>query len=432
MQKTRLKEIQVSWDGQALAVCGKEDAAHCKSITRAARRLKGLPVFHVSTTAYGGGVAEMLHSQIGFERAAGLQSRWFLFQAPGAFFKVTKKIHNLLQGKPGMLTAPEREYYLEVNHGAEASFRRMLGRTKNGLLVIHDPQPLPLVNFVPDGVASILRIHVDLSTPHAGTVEFLRPLIEKYRAVVVSHDDYLRELPWLSKTKSRIIYPAIDPAAPKNVPMAEATAQSVLEKLGIHPGRPMAVQVSRFDPWKDPLGVIKAYYLAKNAIPDLELVLAGLRFAADDPEAVEVFEEVTRHAKGSPADIHLFENPGQLGDISNDTFVSALYTAARVVVQKSLREGFGLTMTEAMWKGKPVVAGLTAGARVQITNGKNGILVASPEAAARAIVRLIRDPKLAARLGKAAHASVKRRFLLPRLVLDHMKLYSSLMKPSQR
>lgn len=426
MQRTQLKPIDIPWDASARKVCERENPAQCRAIRRAARRLKGLPVFHVSTTAYGGGVAEMLRSQIGFERAAGLQSRWFLFQAPGSFFKVTKKIHNLLQGKPGMLTKPEREHYLEVNHTAEVSFRRMLGKTRCGILMIHDPQPLPLINFVPEGIVPALRIHVDLSTPHAGTVEFLRPLVEKYAAVVMSHRDFLRELPWLPKAKARIVYPAIDPSAPKNTPMALATAQSVLEKLGIHPERPLAVQVSRFDPWKDPLGVIKAYYLAKNEIPELQLVLAGLRFAADDPEAVAVFKEVVRHAKGSPSDIHLFENPGQLGDISNDTFVNALYTAAAVVVQKSVREGFGLTMTEAMWKGKPVVAGVTAGAKVQIQNSVNGLLVSSPEAAARAIVRVVKNPKLAARLGRAAHASVKKQFLLPRLVLDHVKLYASL------
>jgi trehalose synthase len=186
-------------------------------------------------------------------------------------------------------------------------------------------------------------------------------------------------------------------------------------------------QVSRLDPWKDPIGVVRAFYLAKNEVPDLQLILAGLVIAQDDPEALAVLKTVVKHAKGDP-DIYLFSDVARLKDVSVESFVSAVYTGSDVVVQKSLREGFGLTITEAMWKGKAVVAGRTAGTAVQIRNGRNGFLVSSPEGTARAVVRLLRDARLRVRLGRAGRASVKERFLMARLIVDHLAAYATLAK----
>ena len=400
-----------------------------RKILAAFGKIRGIPVIHINATAQGGGVAEMLQGQIALERDIGLKSRWLVIDgAPKEFFEATKKIHNLLQGKSGELTEMEKEAYLETNHELRASLQKIIGKYKRGVVMIHDPQPLPLVHCIPDNFAKILRVHIDLSTPNAATLDFLRPHIEKYDKVVLSSKTYKSSFLWLPKSKKEIIMPAIDPLSLKNQPMDLRVAQDILEKFEINCTQPLISQVSRFDPWKDPMGVIKAYYLAKNEIPELQLILAGFAFAKDDPESAEIFKTVQKHAKGDP-DIFLFSDPRLLRDFSNDTFISAVFTASDVVVQKSIREGFGLTMTEAMWKGKPLVAGKTAGALLQIKHGKNGLLVSSPEEAARAIVRLFKDKKLAARLGKSARESVKKNFLFPRYLLEHLELYRSFIIP---
>lgn len=396
-------------------------------LSRAARGLKGLPVVHVSATPVGGGVAEMLRSQLPLERSLGLKSQWLTMAAPVSFFTVTKKIHNLLQGKAGRLSETEKNLYLSVNRDLAADLERTLGRARGGILVAHDPQPLVLGASAPAGFKNILRLHVDLSTPNPTTLEFLRPHMERYQSVVLSNREYVRNLPFLSARRRKIIYPAISPFTPKNREMNLGAAHAILEELGINCARPILTQVSRLDPWKDPVGVIRAYYLAKNEVPDLQLVLAGLEIAQDDPEAAEVARVVRKHARGD-RDIHLFAEPQSLHGVPNDNFINALYTASTVVMQKSLREGFGLTVTEAMWKEKAVVGGKTPGISLQIKNGRNGLLVASPEEAGRATVRLLKDERLREKLGRAAKRSVQSKFLFSRLVLDHLKLYSSVMR----
>ncbi len=382
-----------------------------------AKKMRNISILHINSTAQGGGVAELLRSQVPLERDLGLNSSWFVISPPARFFPITKKIHNLLQGHAQEnLSRKEKEYYLEILQGMRNDFQRLLKLKSPDIIIIHDPQPLPFIRFIPPEYPALLRLHIDISTPDKTTLEFFRPLILKYRAVVLTSSLY-RPL-WLSKNKTKIIMPAIDPFTPKNRTTPTKKAKRILESFSINTDKPIITQISRFDPWKDPLGVIRAYQLAKNKIPDLQLVLAG-SFASDDPEGKEIFKKVKKKAKKDP---HIF-----LWTQENPLFVNALQTASTLVIQKSLREGFGLTMTEAMWKGTPVIAGMTEGARMQIVNGKNGVLVSSPEETARAVIRLYRNKALAARLGRAARETVKKKFLFSRFLLENLETYASVL-----
>lgn len=395
-----------------------------KKLDDLSKKIKNKTIIHINATPLGGGVAELLRSQILFERALGFDSRWLIIKARDDFFDVTKKIHNLIQGKPGSFTQKDKETFLNVNVDLGESLKEYLKNFKSAVVIIHDPQPMPLIDFVPKNFPSIIRLHIDMSTPNPAIMDFLRPLIIKYDEIIHSSEEYTKCMLWADKSKIRIVYPAIDPFTEKNTGMSHRTARAIMEQFEINITKPIVTQVSRFDPWKDPMGVINAYYLAKNKIPDLQLVLAGFFFAKDDPEAISVFEKVKKHAEGDH-DIHLFEDPRKLKEVSNNVFINALYTASTVVIQKSLREGFGLTMTEAMWKAKPLIAGITTGALIQIKNGKNGILVSSPKEAGEAIVKLIKNPKLAEKMGNAAHKSVKKNFLMTRYILDMVNSYAS-------
>ncbi|RJQ35968.1 glycosyltransferase [Candidatus Parcubacteria bacterium] len=396
-----------------------------RRLRRAGGRLTGTAVLHISATPRGGGVAEILQSEVALEQGLGMDSRWLVIRAPRKFFAITKKIHNLLQGAAGKLTEQEKGYYLAANREFVAAFARAARGVERAVVVVHDPQPLAMIGGLPAEISTVLRLHIDLATPDPATLEFFRPMIDRYDRVIVSERAYLVSLPWLRRAKARVIFPAIDPLSEKNRPMSRRAAERLLLEFGIDCSRPLVTQVSRFDPWKDPIGVVQAYYRAKNDIPDLQLALAGLRVAVDDPEAEAVFRKVRKFARGDSA-IHLFGDHEQLKTVSGDRFVSALYTASDVVIQKSIREGFGLTVAEALWKGKPVVAGMTIGTKAQIQNGKNGLLVASPEEAASAIIKLMRDRRLAARLGAAGKKSVQQRFLLPRLALDMANVFGEL------
>lgn len=396
------------------------------SIEKLSEKLLNTAVIHINATPKGGGVVEILKSQIPFERALGLKSHWLTINAPGAFFNVTKKIHNLLQGEKDTLMPSEKKLYLSVNQKLSLSLQNFLKQYDSGIVVIHDPQPMSIVQNIPRNFYPILRLHIDLSEPNKKTLNFLKKFINEFSLIIVSNPDYKKAIKSIIKnktTKIKTITPAIDPLTEKNKLIDLQSARSILQEFNINCSEPILTQVSRFDRWKDPMGVIYTYYLAKNKLPKLQLVLAGLTVAKDDPEAKEVFDQVERHAKGDP-DIFLFSNPNKLGNISNDVFINALYTASTVIIQKSLKEGFGLTITEAMWKGKAVIAGKTSGAEMQIKNGKNGIIISSNRQAANAVVKLIKNKKLREKLGKAAHLSVKNRFILPFSILEHLKIYS--------
>ena len=388
-----------------------------------AEALRPLSILHINATPLGGGVAEMLGSQVWLERDLGLNSHWFTVNASPPFFAVTKKIHNLLQGRPGVLEEREWDLYRSVNRELIHALDDIIP-DESAIVVVHDPQPAPLTEHRGGRTPTLLRMHIDLSTPNATALELLKPYLQAAGRVILSSEAYTTAMPWLDKERIAISYPAIDPFTEKNVPMKERQAWIILESFGVSPAKPLISQISRFDPWKDPLGVIKAYYLAKKDVPDLQLLMVGFIVAQDDPEAISVFEEVQRHALGDP-DIHVFADPTRLRDISNDLFVSAAYTASMAVLQKSVREGFGLTITEAMWKSRPVIVGETVGTTIQVDDGENGIVVSSPEEAAEAIVRLHSDPGLREKMGTVGRATVTERFLMPRLIEDFLGLYEA-------
>ncbi len=423
---SKLAEVKLSaFSKDKLIAYKKIDPKNYRGVFRIAKKIRKKTIFHVNATPTGGGVAEILRSQVSLEKSLGLKSHWLVIETEPRFFVITKKIHNLLQGKAGFISEKEKEFFLSVNREMGEKLTKFLKRFKNGIVIIHDPQPLPLIKAIPDNFSSLSRLHIDLSLPNPSMLEFLRPFIVNYDLTVVSNKDYLLALPWVKKSKLKIIYPAIDPFSDKNKSMSPEMAREIIVEHGINPAKPIIIQVSRFDSWKGQSGVIQAYYLAKNKIPNLQLVLAGFFEAQDDPEAIESLKEIKKHAKGDP-DIHFFYNPRQLKNISDDILINAFCTASPIIVQGSIREGFGLTITEAMWKGKPVIARITSGSSLQIKNNKNGILVNSPEEMAKWIVRLLKDEKLRKKFGKAAEKSVKRNFLLPRFILDNFKIYGQI------
>lgn len=391
------------------------------AVRKLGAKLKGRRILHINSTEKGGGVAEMLVSQIGIERGLGIDSRWIVLRPSAqAFFLATKNIHDLLQGKSSRFTDEEKEVYLsESRHMAEEVDQFLLHHVPD-LLIIHDPQPLMMGCIFPRGTRKVLRLHIDLSEPNPHTVEFLRPFLEQYDVMIVSRKDY--RFPWFDEQKTSVIMPAIDPLATKNMEMSEREAHEILTYHNIHPDRPLISQVSRFDPWKDPLGVIEAYDHAKNEIPDLQLILVGLSVARDDLTAQEVFEQVKRRAGRDPG-IKLFIDPNDLGDVSNETFVNAVQTASDVILQKSIREGFGLTVTEAMWKGKPVVGGNASGIALQIKDGENGYLTSTAKETAGRVVELLKDSRLRERIGREAHKTALNKFLLPRYLRENFEVY---------
>lgn len=371
-------------------------------IRHKAHRLRDLRVLNVSSTFYGGGVAEILSSFTLLMRSLGIKSDWRLIQGSPDFFNVTKKIHNALQGGEVNLTDLKKEVYEEIV--VQNAVRMDM---EYDFVIVHDPQPLPLIDHFRRTSPWVWRCHVDLSRPHAETWDYLRRFIDEYDAVVVSLPEYLQPM----RPPLVHMMPAINPFSLKNGELTEADVRDRLRHYGIPDDRPIVAQVSRFDRWKDPEGVIAAFQLAQV---DATLVLLG-NVATDDPEGQDVFESLLRH-KGER--IHILT-------VEDTALVNALQRHAAVVLQKSLREGFGLTVTEAMWKATPVIGGNCGGIRHQIEDGVNGFLVDSVEQAAKRIVQLVDDAPLRAELGRRARETVRERFLLTRLAEQELDLYSA-------
>ncbi len=389
-----------------------------QQILTTSKQLQGLKVVHLNATSLGGGVAEILKTLVPLMKDVGLEAEWRTLPPDERFFKITKKIHNILQGEQTILTKEEKRVYLDTNK----ELSELLSQTQSDILIIHDPQPLPIISYLPENNSSnkILRFHIDLCNPQKNTWDFLLPFINQYDRMIFSLKDFCnREVP---REKVKIFPPAIDPLLGKNKALSLESAKNLIENFEINTDKPLVTQVSRFDIWKDPLGVIKAYYLAKKEIPDLQLALVGIFQAQDDPEAIQVFEKIKKHAKGD-RDIFLFSNLKKL-NIENDLLVNAFQVASDVILQKSIKEGFGLTVTEAMWKQKPVIGGNAGGIKLQIENGKNGFLVNSPEQAGKRIIELIKNPNFAKKLGKQAKKTVANKFLTPRLLQDYLELFS--------
>ena len=383
-----------------------------------AGELGKLRVLHLNSTATGGGVAEILQSMVPLGNSLGIETERIVINPDAAeFFDVTKKIHNMLQGSEGELSPEELGIYFScIQRVADDMKAKSLTAD---VWFVHDPQLLPLARLLPkkEGETWIWICHIDLTTPNKSVLDALMPLTQDYDQLIFSQQAYVpKDL--ADKVPVLIAPPAIDPLTIKNTPMDMDQAQKIVSAMGIDTSRPLITQVSRFDLWKDPWGVIDAFRIARESTPGLQLALLGLSQATDDPEGAKVYNTVADHAAGDP-DIHLYFDPSEM-PVSVDEVVNAVQMASKVLMQKSTREGFGLTVTEGMWKGKPVIGGDAGGIRVQINNGVSGFLVSSPDECAQRLVELLQDEALRARIGVAAKESVRQLFLLPRLALDYL------------
>ena len=388
-------------------------------LTLLAQEQQHLRFVHINSPAAGGGVAEILQSLVPLMNGLGVSTERVVVNPSLEFFQVTKRIHNLLQGEEGPLSSEDVRVYYQTLREISDEIR---GQDLNAdVWFLHDPQLLPLAHLLAKRSEEIRLwvCHLDLTSPNSSVLESLLPLTRAYEGLIFSLPSYVP--PGLSdQIPAYIVPPAIDPLTAKNVPLDEGEAMRIVAGMGIDPFRPLVTQVSRLDRWKDPWGVIDAYRLAREAIPGLQLALLGLSQAADDPEALDVLASVTAHAAGDP-DIHVYFFPVDLPD-SIDRIVNAFQVASQVVIQKSIREGFGLTVTEAMWKGKVVIGGNVGGIRTQIEHGVTGYLVNSLPECAQCIMRLIHEPQLREQMGQAARESVRQRYLLPRLALDYLQV----------
>ena len=398
-----------------------EDAI--EEIRALAAPFRGAEVLHINSTAYGGGVSEILYTIVPLMRDVGLAVTWTVIEAPPAFFDFTKALHNALQGMAGQDLMLGLDTYLATNEREAACFSG-----SPDFVVVHDPQPAPLASHLRDRFGPktkwIWRCHIDLSSPAEEAWDLIRPFVERYDAAIFTMSAYAKE--GLRVPRLAMVPPSIDPLSPKNVEMPVGTARKIVAGYGLDPSRPIVVQVSRFDPWKDPLGVIDAYRTVKREIPGVQLALVG-SMAADDPEGMAYYRMSVEHAAGDP-DVHILSNLNGVGNAD----VNAFQTAADVVVQKSIREGFGLTVSEGLWKARPVVAGNVGGIPLQVEDGKSGFLVSSVEECAERILYLLTNPEKSREMGLAGKEHVRRRFLSTRHLADYLTLFRALASESSR
>jgi trehalose synthase len=363
-----------------------------------ATTLQGARVLHINATPYGGGVAEILRSEIPLLRDLGILADWKLITGDQSFFSVTKAIHNGLQGAARELTPAEQETYL-----THSTHNARLLEEEYDLIVVHDPQPLALLRLHGKGAARwVWRCHIDTSEPNHQVRDFLRPYLEGYDATVFTLGSFAP--PDVPVGRVEIFPPAIDPESPKNFKLDARVASRLLRWIGVEVEQPLVTQVSRFDPWKDPLGVIAAYRLIKPEVPGLQLALAG-SMALDDPEGWEIYHQIQDAAKNDPA-IHLFTNLTGVGNIE----INAFQRLSDVVIQKSIREGFGLVVSETLWKETPVVAGRAGGIPLQMRDGAGGFLIESVEECAEKTLRLLKDPEEGQQLARRGQQLVRERF----------------------
>lgn len=361
-----------------------------------AHELKGKTVKMVNSTAVGGGVAEMLNRLVPLLSELEVQTHWEVITGGNDFFEITKAFHNALHGSDYQLTKSAQEIFLSYN---EQNLQRM--QFGEEFVVIHDPQPAALIRAKEKGSAKwVWRCHIDLSNPHPQVWEFLRPFIEQYNAAIFSSQSFARQLP----IPQYLFYPCIDPLSEKNKELEDSFVQKVCDEFGIDRSRPIVTQVSRFDRLKDPVGVVRAYKLARKYV-DCQLVLAG-GGASDDPEGAAVLQEVKEAADNDP-DIIILDLPPWCA-----LEVNAIQRASTIVIQKSIKEGFGLTVTEALWKGKPTIAGAVGGIPNQIIHKLTGVLVHSLEGCAFQIRYLLTHPEFARRIGANGREHVKENFLM--------------------
>jgi trehalose synthase len=386
-------------------------------IDELSRELRGRRVLHVNATAFGGGVAEILYALVPLTADAGLEAQWKIVTAPPEFFNVTKGFHNGLQGHAVEFDDEARELYESVCKANAAELTHFYD-----FVVVHDPQPLAIRDFVTlsqDRTTRwIWRCHIDTSTPDQGLYDYLLPSINDYDAVVYTLDDYV---PQGLSVPVRTIAPTIDPLAPKNMRLSEEDAAYIVRQFGIDVGRPLLLQVSRFDPWKDPLGVVDVYRSVKAVHEDVQLALIG-SMASDDPEGWEYLEKVIEYVGGDP-DVFVLSNIDNVGSVE----INAFQSHADVIIQKSTREGFGLTVTEALWKARPTIGGAVGGIPLQIQDGATGYLVKSAAECAERCLQVLAEPEKHRRMALVGKEYVRREFLTPRLLRDDLRLFHDLL-----
>lgn len=375
-----------------------------------AERLSGKVIQNINSTFTGGGVAEILTRMVPLLNQLGVDARWTTISGNEEFFSVTKKFHNALHGRKEHISSEDFSLFLEVN---KKNIEEL--KFQGDIIFVHDPQPVALIaekkRF---GEKWIWRCHIDVSNPDKKVWEFLRNFVIEYDAAIFSAPNFTQQLP----IRQFMISPSIDPLSDKNKELPSEVVDSVLSKYGLYKDKPIIAQISRFDYLKDPIGVIQAFEMIRKSI-DCQLVLAG-GTATDDPESEKVLEEVKNRASGNP-DIHILLIPPE-----SDIEINALQRAATVILQKSIKEGFGLTVTEAMWKEKPVVASAVGGIQLQVKNKFTGLLCHSIEGAVYAIKRLLSNPEYAIWLGKNAREHVRQNFLITRHLKDYLLLFISL------
>ncbi|MGK2937886.1 MAG: glycosyltransferase [Solirubrobacteraceae bacterium] len=391
-------------------ICGRD---LIEEIHELAKPLEGARVVHLSATAFGGGVAEILYTLVPLMNDVGLDTEWQVIYGREEFFNATKLMHNALQGHPHDLTPDEWEVWERYN---EMNSRELAGGMD--VCLVHDPQPAALFKLVPEKSKGwVWRCHIDVSTPNPDTIGRLLPWIADYPEALFHMPSYV---PDGMHGRVHIVPPAIDPLTPKNMALSPEDASYVCQQFGIDVDRPLLCQVSRFDPWKDPLGVIDAYRLVKEEIGDVQLALVG-SMASDDPEGWDYFNATIAHADGDP-DIHILNNFNNVGAIE----VNAFQSHADVLIQKSIREGFGLTVSEAIWKGRPFIGGNVGGIPLQVENGISGYLVETVDQCAARAIDILRDPALGKALGRRGKEHVRKHFLTPRYLRDYLKIFTEL------
>src|SRR3954462_3190619 len=383
-----------------------------EEIRRLAEPLAGKRVVHLSATAFGGGVAEIYYALVPLMKDAGLAVEWRIIGGADEFFGVTKTIQNALQGSPDGLTKAQEEIFRRYN---ELNAEQI--EDDYDFVIVHDPQPAAMIEHFPDSSANwIWRCHIDLSQPNPDVLGFLLPGIARHDAAIFHMPEYVPRGAGLPP--SYIWPPAIDPLTPKNMALSPEDAAYIVDQFGIDVDRPLLTQVPRFDPWKDPLGVIDAYRQVKQEWPDVQLALVG-SMAHDDPEGWDYYRRTVAYAQGDP-DIYILSNLNNIGGVE----VNAFQVHSHAVIQKSIKEGFGLTVTEGLWKTRPTVAGRVGGIVRQIQDGETGWLVDSSAQCAEACIEILRDPTEARLRALKGKEFVRRNFLMPRLLRDWLVLFN--------
>ncbi len=377
-------------------------------------KLKGLKVLHVNATAFGGGVAEILHTLVPLMKDAGIDVEWKVIEAKKDFYEFTKRVHNALQGKDDVLEEKDKDNFIKTTKENATE----LNEEEYDVVIIHDPQPFALPEFYDFGNAKVVwRCHIDTSTPNKQYLKFLKQFASKYTCAIFTLESYAGEFGF---PEIKEIAPSIDPLSDKNRKLSDEELNKACSKLKVDADKPLITQVSRFDPWKDPLGVVDVYRELKKTYGDLQLLMIG-SMASDDPEGWQIYEDILRYV-GRDYDVGVYTNFHDVGNIE----VNAAQKVSDVVLQKSIREGFALTVSEALWKETPVVGGDVGGIPLQIKDNHNGYLVNSTEEAIEATKKILSNENLKRKMGENGKETVRKNFLITRQLIDYLMLFKDI------